>query len=285
MELTPVTPNICKNCQNRFVGKYCNECGEKVYTEHDRTAIHFAEEGFHFLTHFDGKLFTTIKTLFTKPGQVSLDYTNGVRKKYFKLLSLFMLLVVLYLLFPVFEGLNMKLYWHLHHDLYGRYAMKKAISVMKEKHLTDAELTAAFQKISEKVSKFLLVLLIPLTALYLWAVSFKRRPLFFDQMVFATEVNSVFLIWGFLILPLLLRITEWLYHMVAGSDFELPDVYTVFMTDIPLAVFIYIASRRFYSYGTGRAILFTFMFIIAHTIIVQYLYKLILFEIVINQIH
>src|SRR4029078_451394 len=106
MEQTAIT---CKNCGNHFNGNYCNNCGEKVYTEHDRTAFHFLEEGFHFLTHFEGTFFTTIKTIFAKPGQVSVDYANGIRKKYFKLLSLFLLLVVLYLLFPVFEGLNMKL--------------------------------------------------------------------------------------------------------------------------------------------------------------------------------
>lgn len=27
----------------------CNNCGEKVYTDHDRTLVHFFEEGIHFL--------------------------------------------------------------------------------------------------------------------------------------------------------------------------------------------------------------------------------------------
>jgi hypothetical protein len=281
----PVTPITCKNCGNRFTGKYCNECGEKVYTEHDRTAVHFAEEGFHFLTHFDGKLFTTIKTLFTKPGQVSLDYTNGVRKKYFKLLSLFMLLVVLYLLFPLFPGLNMRLYNHTHHQLYGTYAMKKAQAVMLEHHLNDAQITEAFHKISEKVSKFLLIILIPMTALYLWAVSFKKRPLFFDQMVFATEVNCVYIIWGFLVLPLLVMGGALLYRLITGNHFFMEDDVTFLLLSIPFAIFIYIASRRYYNLGIVQALLFALCFIVAHTFIVHYLYKFILFVVVINQIH
>src|SRR5215212_1703948 len=233
MQPIPVT---CKNCGNRFTGKYCNDCGEKVYTEHDRTALHFFEEGFHFLTHFEGRFFTTIKTLFSRPGQVSRDYTFGIRKKYFKLLSLFLLLVVLYLLFPVFEGLNMKLYYHTHHSLYGNYAMKKAQALMQEKHLTDAEITALFQKASEKTSKFLLVLIIPLTALCVWPVTFKKRKYFFDQMVFATEVNCVYLIWGFLTLPILLRIFEWVYHLIAGVYLPVNDSYFIFIIGIPLGI-------------------------------------------------
>ena len=62
-----------------------------------------------------GTFFNTLKKIFTKPGQLSVDYCNGKRKTYFKPLSLFLLLVVVYLLFPVFEGLNMKLYYHTHH--------------------------------------------------------------------------------------------------------------------------------------------------------------------------
>lgn len=284
-QLIPVTPNVCKNCQNKFTGKYCNECGEKVYTEHDRTAIHFFEEGFHFLTHFEGKFFTTIKTIFTKPGQVSLDYTYGVRKKYFKLLSLFMLMVVLYLLFPLFPGLNMRLYNYTHHQVFGRYAMKKALAVMQERHLTDAQITEAFHKISEKVSKFLLVILIPMTALYLWAVSFKKRPLFFDQMVFATEVNCVYLIWGFLVLPLLAKLGALIYHAISGNRFFLEDDVSFLLISIPLVVFIYIASRRFYNLSVAQALLFALCFIVVHTFIVHYLYKFILFVVVINQIH
>ena len=285
MELQPVTPITCKNCGNKFTGNYCNECGEKVYTEHDRNFLHFFEEGFHFVTHFEGKFFTTIKTLFTKPGQVSVDYTNGVRKKYFKLLSLFLLLVVLYLLFPMFEGLNMKLYYHAHNNLYGNFAMKKAIAVMHEKHLTEEQLADSFHKISEKTSKFLLVLLIPFTALATWAVSFKRRRYFFDQAVFATEVNCVYLIWGFLILPSLLLVFGWAYHSISGNHLLITDAYTGFLIGIPLVIYVGLAAHRFYHFTQIQSILFALFFLIVHTFIVHYLYKFILFVVVINQIH
>src|SRR6476661_8388751 len=154
----PVEPITCKNCGNRFTGNFCNECGEKVYTVKDKMVTHFFEDGFHFITHFEGKFFTTIKTLFSKPGQVSLDYTNGIRKKYFKLLSLFLLLVILYLLFPVFQGLNMKLYYHERHNLYGAFAKDQVREIMLHKHITEKEVSDLFQKNSEKISKTLLVL-------------------------------------------------------------------------------------------------------------------------------
>lgn len=279
------TVHICKNCGNRFVGKYCNECGEKVYTDHDRTAFHFLEEGFHFLTHFDGTFFTTIKTLFLKPGQISIDYTFGIRKKYFKLLSLFLLLVVIYLFFPVFEGLNMKLYYHMRHQMYGGYAMEKVKEIMQQKHWSEEQISEQFHKISEKTSKLLLVIIIPLTALAIWPVTFKKRNYAFDQLVFATEMNCFYLIWGFLILPLLLTVFEWIFKLIAGHHFPLTDNYTALMIGIPMIFYVTVASKRFYKLKTGLSILFSFYFFLVHTFIVYYLYKFILFVAVFNQIH
>jgi hypothetical protein len=275
----------CKNCGNRFSGKYCNECGEKVYTEHDRTAIHFLEEGFHFLTHFEGTFFTTVKTIFTKPGQVSVDYAYGIRKKYFKLLSLFLLLVVIYLLFPMFEGLNMQLYYHVHHSMYGNYARGKVISIMQQKHWTDQQVSEQFHKISEKTSKILLLVLIPLTALATWPITFRKRNYAYDQMVFATEMNCFYLIWGFLLLPLLLNIFEWTFHLIFGQYVPFNDNYTIFLIGMPLIIYVAIASKKFYTLKIWQAILFSLYFFVIHTFIVQYLYKFILFVTVIKQIH
>src|SRR4051812_13168732 len=87
MQSSAETVITCKNCSNQFTGNYCNNCGEKVYTAHDKSILHFLEEGMHFITHFDGSFFSTLKAIFTTPGKLSTDYTNGIRKRYFKPLS------------------------------------------------------------------------------------------------------------------------------------------------------------------------------------------------------
>ena len=75
----------CKNCQHEFTGKFCNQCGEKVYSEHDKSLKHVFEEGFHFLTHFEGTFFNTLRTIVLRPGKLSLDFCYGIRKRYFTL--------------------------------------------------------------------------------------------------------------------------------------------------------------------------------------------------------
>jgi hypothetical protein len=32
--------NTCKSCGHAFEGTYCNQCGEKVYREEDKSILH-----------------------------------------------------------------------------------------------------------------------------------------------------------------------------------------------------------------------------------------------------
>lgn len=281
----PSTTIACKNCGHSFSGKYCNQCGEKVLGAHDRHFSHFIHEGFHFITHFEGTFFTTLRALFTRPGLLSVDYSDGRRKSYFKPLSFFLLLVILYLLFPLFQGLNMKLEFHLQHNLYGSYAQQKVNALLATKGMSMADISALFAQKSEKVSKFLLLLLLPLTALFFWPVSFRRRPLFFDQVLFATEVNIMYLLWGFLLLPLLLTVIVWSMTVFGGSGRIFNDDLITYLLYLPLCIYVAIAAKRFYRFSMVASIGFALYFYFVHQIVVQYFYKFILFTTVINQIH
>jgi len=264
---------------HHFTGSYCNNCGEKVYTDHDKSFFHFVEEGVHFITHFEGTFFTTIRYLFTKPGKLSSDYCYGIRKSLFKPLSLFLLLCIIYLLFPVFEGLNMRLYYHVNGSIYGGYARNEVIEAMRQHHWTDAQVTEAFHQQSTRVSKFLLLILLPLTALFFWSLTYKKRSYFFDQMVFATEINSVYLVWGFMLLPLLLALFQMVYQGITKRIFPFSDSGISAIMYAVLVLYVAIAVRRFYGLKAWHAILVAVLFYFAHHIIVQFIYKFLLFVI------
>ncbi len=275
----------CKNCGNRFSGKYCNHCGEKVYDHHDKTIVHFFEEGFHFITHLEGTLLTTLKTMFVAPGRVSSDYCDGIRKRYFKPLSLFLLLIVLYLLFPVFEGLNMRMEYYAGQDFYGHFAEAKINSVMAHTGLSEAALSDRFHVKAEKVSKFMLIVIVPLTALFFYGVGFFKRKYFFDHMVFAAEMNSFYLLWGFLLLPLLLGIFNLLARLLTGHVIPFHDQLLGILIYGVVCVYAARASYRFYHFNWWQSVLFSVGFFIVHSFIVYSLYKFLLFVTVINQIH
>jgi hypothetical protein len=270
----------CKNCGNHFSGKFCNACGEKVYTNKDRSVTHLLYEGFHFVTHFEGSFFNTIITLFTKPGKFSLDYCEGVRKKYFKPLAFFLLLVVIYLLFPLFDGLNTPAYYHVRHPLYGNYAMNKSLNILQQKHLTDAEFGEAFSHASAKISKFLLFIIIPVMAFFSWLLSFKKRKYFYDSFVFSIEANSFFLLWGFLIFPILFRLFSKIFPV---SD-QTGDL-AILIPDLTVFIFYLVfAAKRFFRFTWWYSVLYSVLFTFLLAIFIQYIYKFILFYITIHLI-
>ncbi len=271
-------PNVCKNCSNRFSGKFCNACGEKIYTEKDKKISHLFTEAFHFLTHFEGTFFNTLKTVFTRPGNLSADYCNGLRKKYFKPLSFFLLLVILYLIFPVFEGLNMKLKYHENHMLYGKYAAAKVASIIEQTGAGHESLERAFHRAGEKTSKFLLFIIIPFVAMISWGLGFKKRNLYFDHFVFSIELCSFFLLWGFLLLPLLLAI----FRLIVGSYAYTSENITSILIFSVYILYVAVAARRFFRFRRWFSVIYALLFSLSLILFLEYIYKFILFNIAIN---
>ena len=269
----------CKNCKNSFKGKFCNNCGEKMYTEKDRSVLLLLSQGLHFITHLEGTFFNTIKAIITRPGKFSLDYCEGVRKKYFKPLGFFLMLVIIYLLFPFYQGLNMNLYSHTHHDVYGSYAMRKTIELMQAKHLSDGEIGQTFHHASEKISKFLLFIIIPFMALFSWLMGFKKRKYYFDNFIFCTEAVSFFILWGALLLPLIDATIRKFFSVVLFSD---PQTGIIVIS--VLAIYLMIASKRFFKFKWWYNILYSVLFSLVLAFFIQFLYNFILFYITIHSI-
>lgn len=285
--MTHLQPNTitCKSCNNQFNGTFCNQCGEKVHDEHNKKISHLFEEVFHFITHFEGTFFTTLKTILTKPGKLSADYCNGIQKKYFKPIPFFLILVILYLFFPIFDGLNVNMTFHKSDKYYGKFARQKVEAKLVETKITEAELQEKFKIKSEKISKFLLISIIPFTAFIFYTLSFFKRKYFFDSIVFATEVNAFYLLWGFLILPLLIVLVIFLFSLFSSHKLLITDEIITFLIKIPTILFVAKAINRFYGFNWWQRAIFIVVFYFTHTIIVYSIYKFLLFVTIMSQIH
>ncbi len=71
----------CLNCNAEVMGKYCHVCGQENI-EPEESAMHLVRHFFEDITHFDGKFFTSLKYLITKPGFLSREYMAGRRASY-----------------------------------------------------------------------------------------------------------------------------------------------------------------------------------------------------------
>lgn len=71
----------CLNCNAKVYGKYCHICGQENI-EPKETVGHLISHFFQDITHFDGKFFSTVKYLLTRPGFLSREYMMGRRASY-----------------------------------------------------------------------------------------------------------------------------------------------------------------------------------------------------------
>ncbi|MES2679801.1 MAG: DUF3667 domain-containing protein [Bacteroidota bacterium] len=267
----------CLNCSHSFTGKYCSNCGEKVYSEHDKTIGHLFEEITHFLTHFEGTFFRSLKAMFTKPGLLAQDYCRGVRKRYFKPVSLYIFVVVIYLIFPIMAGLNMPLENYRGQRFFGSMVNASIVKKLEQKQITFPELSYRFEKKSEKISKIMLIVILPLCSFVLLLLWWRKKEFyFFDHFILSAEINSFFLIFQFFLIPFVLSILGlilggnfWAYF---GDENNLMPI-LVFLQSL----YLIMAFKRFYGGEMWGAILKGFVFCITQFFIVFAVYKSLLY--------
>jgi hypothetical protein len=73
----------CKNCQTRFQGNYCPQCGQSAHT-HRIDAHYMLHDIPHSILHVDKGLPYTFIQLCKNPGKALLDYLQGRRVRFFR---------------------------------------------------------------------------------------------------------------------------------------------------------------------------------------------------------
>jgi hypothetical protein len=92
----------CLNCGATVQGRFCQQCGQEnveVKESFAHLLLHFVED----LTHFDGKLWKTLKQLLFKPGNLTLLYMDGKRATYIHPIRMYLFISAVFFLF-MFTG-------------------------------------------------------------------------------------------------------------------------------------------------------------------------------------
>lgn len=79
----------CKNCDTKLNGVFCHKCGQ---SSRDTTLsfLKFVNSYFENTFQTDGRIFSTLRLLFFKPGKLSLEFINGHIIKYVHPMKLFL---------------------------------------------------------------------------------------------------------------------------------------------------------------------------------------------------
>ena len=86
----------CKNCENKVQGNYCAVCGQKTALGKVTFKETF-QDLFDAIFSIEAPLIITLKMLVLNPGKLFTEYLEGKRKKYYKPVTFFILMTVIYL--------------------------------------------------------------------------------------------------------------------------------------------------------------------------------------------
>jgi len=91
--------DTCLNCNTplRPEDNYCPNCGQENNT-HQIPVKHIVLETFEDFFHFDTKLWNTVKTTFTRPGKITVDYLEGKRARYVPPVKLYIFISFIFFL-------------------------------------------------------------------------------------------------------------------------------------------------------------------------------------------
>lgn len=263
----------CKNCNAELFGKFCSACGQKVYTEKDKSVKNLLYEAFHFITHFEGKFFNTLKTIFRRPGKLSIDYSQGIRQRYYKPISFYLLIVVLYLIFPLFQGLNMEMKYYKKNVLWGDYVSRQIEDHLTKEGITEAQLSEKFHQKSKNTSKVLLLLLIPLTVPILYLLYFNKKRLLFDNIILATEVNIFYLLVIYILSPILIL------PVMKVFKFTLTEFTLALLLLVVFITYASVLFQRVFKEKWWLSIIKGILLAVLHTVMLTFVYKVIVFEV------
>jgi hypothetical protein len=88
----------CRNCGAALRGPYCALCGQR-HDPHVHSLGHFIGEALETLTHADSRLWRTLGTLLTRPGQLTQEFFAGRRVRQLPPFRLYLIVSVVFFLF------------------------------------------------------------------------------------------------------------------------------------------------------------------------------------------
>lgn len=266
----------CKNCGIQLTGKYCSFCGQKKYADKDKSLSHILEDALHFLTHFEGSFFTSIKAILFHPGKLTVDYCSGIRKKYYKPISLFLMVVIIYLLNPMYSGLNQEYRYFKENIVYGSMAKASIEKKIANSSMTESDLAIDYSQKSKSLSKVLLFIFIISSAFFLFLLYYKQRKWLFDHVILATEINTIFILLIFILFPLLMLIIGTIFRI---DEDVVSDEFFALLSFIIFFTYNSIAFKSMFKESTIKTVIKSLVFTLLHTLFFIFVYRFIVFKV------
>jgi hypothetical protein len=186
----------CVSCNARLRGAYCHACGEKVQRG-PPALVRFVTDLLGELLDTDGRVARTLRLLVMRPGRLTAEYVRGRHKPYLSPAAVFILMNVLFFFVQPLANVS-TFYASLHSQTnwypYSAWAEERVADKLEVTGLDRETYAREFDAASERYARTLIFLQVPLFAIGIMLVNFRKRRYFIEHVVFATHVYAVLLL-------------------------------------------------------------------------------------------
>ena len=204
---------FCPNCGATRIGRFCHDCGQKRIDPGEQSLGHFIAQFLDALFHLDSRLLRSLGLLVARPGRLLADYLAGKRVRHTAPLILFLAANLVYFFSPPVTDMNPTLGDHTEMNWYGDLAQTLVENRLDERSTERDEYAAVFEARQAPLAKTLVIIHVPLFALGLAALHWRRRHFFVDHLA------ASLLAWAFLLLALVaLGLAGQLAYLLVGND-------------------------------------------------------------------
>ncbi len=267
----------CGNCQAELTGPYCAQCGQHAHAS-ARSISALWNDGWHALTHVDGRIWRSLQLLLFKPGELTRLYFANRRASHVPPVRLYLIIsVVTFALIGLgFDGNEaVKI------DASGTAAAGTAgpsdnCDINADGGVLNARLKRACEKIlvdgGASFGRLLMdsvpramFLMLPLIALLMLLFYWRPRRLYVEHFVFLLHTHAALFLWAILF-----------WGLVAATNGLGVSPLGDFLQALWLllaALYIWWALRRFYMQGRALttlkfgALSFVYLFAVIVTMV------------------
>lgn len=185
----------CLNCGDFVNGPFCKQCGQKAVDHTDRSMIRLVGDFFGNLFFLDNRLFVSLKYLLFSPGLMTKEFLKGKRKKFLPPISLFLFANLVYFLVSPITDFSLPLYDQIQSQpTHSTLAKKMVKARLLEREISYEEYALSYNKATDNISKTAIILNIPMIALFVYLVSFRRNKFYFDSLIFSFHFFTMLLL-------------------------------------------------------------------------------------------
>lgn len=221
----------CLNCGASVKGVFCHQCGQRIRDNLDRSMGRLLGEFLGNIFFLDNRFFLSAWYLFRFPGRMTTEFLNGKRKKFISPVTLFLFANLIYFFVSPLTDYSLSLYDQMHSQVYSEWTKGWADSKIQNEGLDLQTYSVTYKNATTNISKSVMIINVPMIALLVYLMAFKKRTFYFDSLIYAFHFFSLFMIsW------VTLELVDWLIDFLPLGENSIISafVFNLFVVIIPL---------------------------------------------------